>query len=87
MIVGSMYSSVPLSPALHASVFLSTVYLHFRQNQLSLYVNLVCFDSILAQNRVADCNLSHRLLFSGSRELMLLCFVAIECYPLVLLWI
>ncbi len=26
----------------HVSVFLSTVYIHFRHNQLSLYVNLVC---------------------------------------------
>ncbi len=27
----------------HASVFLSTVYFHFRHNWLCLYVNLVCF--------------------------------------------
>ncbi len=45
-----MFSTVPLRPtpikytSMHP--FLSAVYFHFRHNQLSLYINLVCFDSI-----------------------------------------
>ncbi len=44
MTVGCMFNTVPLRPICrHASVCLSCcVNFHFRHNQLSLYVNLVC---------------------------------------------
>ncbi len=48
--VGSMFCPVPLRPApikyTGSHLFLSAVYFHFRHNQLSIYINLVCFDSI-----------------------------------------
>ncbi len=58
--VGSMYSrpTVPLRPApikytgMHP--FLSAVYFHFRHNQLSLYINLVCFVSISTKDNLVQ---------------------------------
>ncbi len=47
MTVDCMFSTVrPARIYRHVSIFLSMVYFHFRHNQLSLYVSLVCFDSI-----------------------------------------
>ncbi len=47
-----MFSSVPLRPArieyTGTHPFVSTVYFHFR-HKLSLYINLVCFDSVSAK--------------------------------------
>ncbi len=52
MTVGCMFNAVPLRPICRcASVCLSCcVYFHFRHNQLSLNINLVCFDRISAND-------------------------------------
>ncbi len=48
-----MFSTVPLRPALIKYTgmhpFLSAFYFHFRHNQLSLYINLYCVLTVLAQ--------------------------------------
>ncbi len=41
--------------------FVSAVYFHFRHNQLSLYINLVCFDSISAKENSVQLSDSVRL--------------------------
>ncbi len=38
----------------NATVSLSTVYFKFRHNQLILYVNLVCFDSIGSKDNLVE---------------------------------
>ncbi len=52
MTVGCMFNTVPLRPICRrASVCLRCcVYFHFRHNQLSLNINLVCFDRISAND-------------------------------------
>ncbi len=40
------------APARHASV--SAVYINYRHNQLSLNVNLVCFDSISSKDNLVE---------------------------------
>ncbi len=48
--------TVPLRPArIQARIrFLLAVYFHFRHNQLSLYINIVCFDSISGKDNLAQ---------------------------------
>ncbi len=59
-----MFSYVPLRPMYkHASVCLSCFdNFHFRHNQLSLYVNLVCFDRISLNDNFSNQALFDRVL-------------------------
>ncbi len=44
--------------------FVSAVYFHFRHNQLSLYINIVCFDSIGSKDNLVQLSGAVRQAFS-----------------------
>ncbi len=64
MTVGCMFSTVPLRPA-RTHPFVSAVYFHFRYSQLSLYLNLLCFDSISARDNLVELSGAVRQAFNA----------------------
>ncbi len=60
-----MFTNVAYVTGTHP--FVSAVYFHFRHNQLSLYLNLVCFDSIGSKDNLVQLSGAVRQAFSRTR--------------------